>query len=220
MNTGISQVGMDRSTRALLACGMLAGPLYLILGLIQAFTRPGFDITRHDLSLLANGAMGWVQVANLMVSGLLVIAGALGMRRALHSGPGRTWGPLLVAIYGLGLVGAGIFKADPSFGFPPGAPEGPPAAISANGLLHFVTAGIGFLALIAACFVFARRFSRQAQRGWAVFSVVTGIVFLLGFFGVAAGSGNPLTVLGFWIAVVLAWAWITAVSARLRTVPV
>jgi hypothetical protein len=202
-------------TRTLLACGVAAGPFYLIVGLLQAFTRPGFDITRHDLSLLSNGELGWIHIANLIICGLLVIAGAVGIRQALRSGIGKTWGPLLIGIYGLGLIGAGIFVADPSLGFPPGTPEGMPAAISSSGLLHFITGGVGFLALIAACIIFARRFASLGRRGWAVFSVITGLVFLLGFFGIAAGSGNPWTILGFWIAVVLAWIWLSALSAQL-----
>ena len=70
-------------TKSLLTAGAIAGPVYLIVGLAQAFTRPGFDITRHALSLLSNGDLGWIQVTNFLVSGLLVIAGAIGMRRAL-----------------------------------------------------------------------------------------------------------------------------------------
>src|SRR2546423_10066107 len=86
------------STRALLACGVVAGPLYLVVGLVQAFTRPGFDITRHDLSLLANGDLGWIQMSNLVVSGLLAIAAAAWLRRALPDVRGRTSGPLRVGV--------------------------------------------------------------------------------------------------------------------------
>ena len=64
-------------TRALLLAGAVAGPLYLVVGLIEAFTRPGFDIRRHDLSLLANGDLGWIHMTDLIVSGLLVVAGAV-----------------------------------------------------------------------------------------------------------------------------------------------
>lgn len=203
-----------RTTRALLACGAAAGPLYLVVGLAQAFTRPGFDITRHDLSLLANGDLGWIQVANLIVSGLLVMAGAAGLRRALGTGRGSAWAPLLLGLYGLGLVGAGIFTADPMLGFPPGTPADA-RAVSWHGLLHLVCGGIGFLGLIAACFVLARRFAGLSDRRWAVASAVTGVVFLAGFAGIASGSGNSWTILGFWIAVVVAWTWLTALSVRM-----
>lgn len=218
-NAGVPSTPSEASTqvtKALRACGIVAGPIYLVVGLIQAFTRPGFDITRHPLSLLSNGDLGWIQITNFVITGPLVIAGAVGMRRALHSGQGRTWGPLLVGVYGLGLIGAGIFKADPAMGFPVGTPADA-TAITSNGLLHFITGGVGFLALIAACFVFARRFATLHQRGWAAYSVITGVVFFAGFFGIASGSGNGWTLLGFWIGVVFAWAWISALSARLRT---
>jgi len=53
-----SKLQTTKQTRALLICGLIAGPFYIVVGLIQAFTRPGFDITRHDPSLLANGDLG------------------------------------------------------------------------------------------------------------------------------------------------------------------
>ena len=37
-------------TRALLACGVVAGPLFVAVGLAQLLTREGFDPTRHPLS--------------------------------------------------------------------------------------------------------------------------------------------------------------------------
>jgi hypothetical protein len=178
-----------------------------------------FDITHHDLSLLANGELGCIQIGNFLLSGVLVIAGALGLRRTLRNRLGRTWGPLLLAGYGLGLIGAGMFVADPAFGFPPGAPADA-NTISWHGLLHILTAALGFAALIACCFVFSRRFAVQHQRAWAAYSIVTGVVFFFGFVGVASGSGAYWSVLGFWVAVVLAWLWISAVSLRhLSAVP-
>lgn len=202
-------------TNALLACGMIAGPFYIAVGLIQAITRPGFDILHHDLSLLANGSLGWIQITNFVLSGLLVLAFALGMRRVLRGSRGETWGPLLVSVYGLGLIGAGFFSADPAFGFPPGTP--PDAhTISWHGLLHFITAAIGFLALIAACIVIARRFASQGLKGWAIYSVGSGLLFFSAFVGVATGSGQSWSVIGFWIGVVFIWTWIALLAARLR----
>lgn len=191
-------------TRVLLICGLIAGPFYLVVSLIQALIRPGFDLLRHDLSLLANGPFGWVQITNLVLTGLLVLAFSVGLRRGLPAGPGRIWGPILLGIYGIGLIGAGFFTADPAFGFPPGTPANA-HAISWHGLLHIVTAGIGFLGLIAACFVLARRFASRRQRGGAAFSLATGVIFFAAFAGVAAGSGQTWSVIGFWIGVVLAW---------------
>lgn len=205
--------------RTALACGVADGPIYIVVGVIEMLTRPGFDPTRHDLNLMSNGDWGWIHIAMLVLTGLLTIAGAVGMRLVLCGSRGGTWGPLLVGVYGLGLIGAGYFTADPALGFPPGTPADA-HAVSWHGLLHFVSGGIGFLALIAACFVFARRFAAQRLRGWEVYSVATGVLFFAAFVGIAVGSqakGPLLTfvILAFSVAVVLGWAWVSAMAARL-----
>jgi hypothetical protein len=202
-------------TRSLLGYGVIAGPFYIIVSLAQALTRTGFDLSRHEWSLLANGSLGWIQIVNFMLTGAMTVAFAVGLRRA----GGGVWAPRLIAVYGLGLVGAGIFWADPSLGFPPGTPDGP-GAVSWHGLLHFVCAGIGFGCMIAACLVMARRFARDGERGWAGFSAVTGVAFLGAFVGVASsGAGNPALIYTFIGAVVLVFAWMSALAVRLyRTV--
>src|SRR5207244_10600775 len=54
-------------------------PLFVGVALAQAFTRPGFDFERHALSLLSLGDVGWIQVANFLVSGLLTVLFAVGL---------------------------------------------------------------------------------------------------------------------------------------------
>jgi hypothetical protein len=211
-----SDVPILTHTRTLLGFGALAGPLYLGLGLAQALTRPGYDLTRHDLSLLSNGDFGWIQVGNFFLTGALVFAGAVGLRRALPGGRGRVWAPLLVAGYGLGVIGAGFFSADPAAGFPPGTPAAA-TAISWHGLLHIASGGLGFLSLISACFVLTRRFAGMHQTGWAIYSALSGVVFLASFIGIASGAGNPWTVLGFWIGMVVAFSWLSTLSLRLMS---
>jgi hypothetical protein len=215
----LTQSEREYPTRALLGGGVIAGPLYIVVGLIQILLRSGFDLTRHELSLMSNGELGWIQIANFLVTGLLVIASAIGMRRTLLHRRGSR-GAVLLGFYGLGLIGAGIFVADPMNGFPPGTPAGPSVNPSLHGLLHLVCGGIGFLALIAACFVFSHRFAALGQPRWAAFSAATGGIFFLAFFGIAAGAqqtGVVLTVLNlaFTFAVVLGWSWISALAARL-----
>lgn len=187
----------------------------MFVSLAQAFTRAGFDVTRHALSLLTNGDLGWLQIANFIITGLLIMVGAVGMRRALRSGRGGLWGPLLIGVFGLSFVGAGLFKPDPALGFPIGTPADA-MTISTNGIIHFAFGGIGFLALIVACFVFARRFGALQKREWSVFSVVTGIVFLLAFASLSSGSGKSWTFIAFLMGVSLAWLWLTLLSMRLR----
>lgn len=210
-----------KGSRALLACGVLAGPVYVAVGSIEALTRTGFDLRRHSLSLLSNGDWGRVHTGMLVGTGLLTLAGAAGMRRTLHTGRGGTWVPLLVGLYGLGLIGAGIFRADPAMGFPPGTPEDA-SAVSWHGAMHLVSGGVGFLGLIGACVAFARRFAGLGQRGWAAYSASTGAIFLAAFIGIAVGSqqrGAVLTIvnLAFSVAVVLGWVWVSVIAARLRS---
>ena len=205
--------------RVLLLGGVVAGPLYVLVGAIEMLTRPGFDVTRHDLSLMSNGDWGWVHSSLLILTGLLTCACAGGMRRVLRGSRGGTSLPLLLGLYGLGLIGAGFFSADPALGFPPGTPADA-HAVSWHGLLHFVSGGIGFLGLIGACFVLARRFAAQNLRGWAVYSVATGVIFFAAFAGIAVGSNSvgaitTFVILAFTIAVVLGWAWVSAMAARL-----
>lgn len=205
----------SRTTQTLLRCGLVAPFLYITVGTLEVLLLPGFDIRRHALSLASNGTYGWIQIANFLLSGALVIAGSLGIRRVLAGSRGGTWGPILLAIYGLGLIGAGIFVADPMDGFPIGTPPGPPVAMSWHGPLHFMTGGIGFFALIACCMVFARRFASQRDTGWALFSVITGLLFLIGFAGIGSGAKAAWINLGFTATVILVWVWIGAVFLKL-----
>ena len=39
-----------------------------------------------------------------------------------QAGRGRTWVPILLGMYAVGLICAGFFTADPAFGSPPGTP--------------------------------------------------------------------------------------------------
>src|SRR5262249_11402276 len=158
-------------------------------------TRDGFDLTRHTWSLLSTGDLGWLQIANFLVTGGLIMAAAVGVRQALRGQRGGTWGAILIGIFGLGMFAAGLVTADPMDGFPRAPRAGPPAATSWHGLLHLVSASLGFLAMIAACFVFARRFAGMDQRGWAAASIATGVIFFAAFVGIASGSSQPPIVL-------------------------
>lgn len=202
-------------TRSLLGYGVLAGPFYVLVSVVQAVTRRGFDLAHHDWSLLANGSLGWIQIANLVLSGAMVLAAAVGMHRALAGTPGCRWVPRLVGGYGVGLVLAGAFVADPANGFPVGTPAGKAADVSWHGLLHLAAGGLGFLCLIAGCLVFARRCLRLGQRGWALYSALSGVLFLASFAGITSGSSSAPVVLGFTAGVLIAWAWLAAVSVQL-----
>lgn len=205
----------DRVTKSLLGYGVIAGPVYVVSVAIQAATRDGFDPTRHAASQLANGDLGWIQVATFLITGAMTVAAAVGVRRALGAGRRSGWAAGLLGGYGLALMVAGGFRADPSDGFPPGTPPGV-GHLSWHGLTHFAVAGVGFLCLVAACFVLGGWFARTpGGTGWAWFSRVTGLVFAASFLALSSGSGGTASILVFTAAVVLVWTWLTAVSVRL-----
>jgi hypothetical protein len=192
---------------------MITGPLFIGLAFIQVLTRQGFDLRRDAISLLSVGDLGWIQVTNFVVSGLLAVALAIGMRRALHPGRASTWGPLLVATYGIGLCIGGVFTTDPSFGFPPGAPEGMPASMSWHAVLHAIGFFTAFLSVIPACFVFARRFAGRKQWRWTAYCTFSGLLApALIMFG-----SNNLGIAGvvFFVAGVVVCGWLVAVSLSL-----
>jgi hypothetical membrane protein len=198
-------------TRALLACGVVAGPLFLAVAVLQALTRDGFDLSRHPLSLLSMGELGWIQIANFVVAGLLSVAFAVGLRRVLQPGRGGRWGPLLVGAYGVGLIMGGVFVTDAGAGFPPGAPAGAPEQLSWRGVLHAIAPVLAFLSLILACFVLARRFAGLGQRGWATYCVATGVALL----GLLAWPDQDTVIVQLAAAIMLAWAWLSVLAARL-----
>ena len=199
-------------TAALLAAGAVAGPLYVGVALAQALTRQGFDLTRHPWSVLANGELGWIQVTNLIVTGVLVIAFAVGLRRVLASGRASRYAPGLIALYGVGLVVAGIFRSDPVAGFPVGTPAG--TAISGHGMVHLMSGAVGFGCLTAACLLLSRRFAPTSP-GWAIWTAGAGIVFLGAFVGIASGAGSRTTVVIFVAAVLIIWTWFTTFALHL-----
>jgi hypothetical protein len=197
-------------TRSLLRWGVLAGPFYLAIGLIQGVVRDGFDFARHPLSVLANGPGGWIQTANFVLTGLMVIAAAVGFRRVL--GPTARALPLFLGGFGMAMIVAAIFPADPVDGFPPGTPEGFPTSISTTGLLHFVAGALGFTFLGISGFAAAWTMWRRHVSSLALLSLFSGLAVVLGFFG---GMVLPIGILGIWFAVVVGWAWLAVMSLRL-----
>jgi Protein of unknown function (DUF998) len=107
----VSPAALHAETVRLLACGAVAGPLFLAVLMIQAFTREGFDLSRHPLSLLSLGNLGWIQIANFVVTGALMVACATGMRRVLRPGP-RAGADQLARHPARGRIRAGVPRDD------------------------------------------------------------------------------------------------------------
>ena len=70
-------------TRGLLVCGIFTGPLFFAVAIIQALTRPGYNIRLNAISQLSLGDLGGIQIASFLITGLLAVACAIGARRML-----------------------------------------------------------------------------------------------------------------------------------------
>lgn len=205
---------LDRAaavTRSLLGWGVVAGPFYLIVGLVLGATRPGFDFSRHALSLLMLGQLGWIQRANFVLTGLMVIAASVGVLRAIRSGRGLAVGAL-VAAAGITLILSAVFAPDPVNGFPPAAVTETP---SASGVLHLICGAIQFVAIAAAALAHAAwsRSVGNVVRG--AVSTVLAVGILGGFAaGVALGQ-HTIGITLLWLAVVCEWVWLALACAQI-----
>ena len=166
---------------------MIAGPLFVIVFLIEGSLRSGYDVMRQPVSALAMGERGWVQQANFIVVGILMLAYAFGLNTALATYGGSFWIPFLVGLYAVGLIGAGIFVTDKT-GIPNNAPA--PKKRDAAGAIHDLCSVIVFIPLFVVCFVFAHLFAVSGLLGWHIYSVTTGILFGIGFILFARGFAH------------------------------
>ena len=70
----------------LLLCGVIGPVIFVVSFVVQGALRSGYDALRHPVSSLSIGPAGWVQMATFWLTGLLIAAYAVGLRRA-----GRGW---------------------------------------------------------------------------------------------------------------------------------
>lgn len=145
----------------------------------------------------------------------MVVAAAVGYRRALGTGVGGRWVPRLLAAYGASLVAAGSSARTQWTASRSEHPLARRPLPTLSGTLHFVSGSIGFWALILAAFLLARRFGREGRPWRAIGSIVTGVGFGAAVVGIASGSTAPAISLAFAAAVLLAWTWLSSTSHHL-----
>lgn len=154
-----------------------------------------------------------MQSANLVLTGALVIAFAVGLARSASS----RWAPRLVAVFGTGMIGAGLMVADPMGGYPVGVP-----ALSSptwHGIGHMVAGSLGFLAMVVGALLLGRMYARAGRPGYAWWSRLTGVFFAGSILALGSGSAHPVLVLGFTAGVVAVFTLLAGIAAdRYRTV--
>ena len=206
-----------RPNRLLLA-GVVAGAVFVVVFLVAGWIRPGYEPIRHPVSSLALGPGGWVQVGNFLVAGVLTVIFAVGLRRSLRPGPGSIMGPVLIGVWGVGLLGAGAFATDPVSGYPPGTPSlADPTTW--HGIVHDAFSLPAFLGLAGSMFVLTYAFARRRAWAWSVYSGLSGIAFAVGFVLASAGFSQASAFVGtagLWqrLTVGIGWLWLALLAVR------
>jgi hypothetical membrane protein len=210
------------ATKILLTCGAIGPLLFIIVFLIEGATRPGYSAWRDYVSDLSLSDQGWMQVANFLICGLLTLGFAVGLRLVLRTGKGSIGGPLLLGIFSLGLIVAGLFTTDPNLGYPPGSPMSGPRTL--HGTVHGVAGLVVFFSVALASLIMARRFAGDPRwKGWTAYSIVTGIVVIV-FFIASTGASvldetgtlpNSPTGLLQRIAIIVGWGWVALLAIQL-----
>jgi len=203
----------------LLVCGLVAGPFFILVFVLEGMFRPGYQSLRQPVSALAMGPRGWIQRANFFVTGALVLAYALSLLTAVVMYGGSFWAPLFIGIYGLGLIGSGIYSTDVT-GL--ANEQRQSQQRTRDGLLHDLFAVPVMGGLVGACMVLGKLFYRASEWGWAWYSFVSGMLFLILFLlsGVGFAGGTKIARFAGLLqrsAILIGWSWLSLSAAHLRT---
>ncbi len=96
--------------------GIIGPILYTLVFTLDGAFRPGYSAINVAVSFLLLGSNGWIEIANYIVLGLLLIVFALGFlrwRSAVITAGWRRAITALLVLSGLGFVMAALFLPDP-----------------------------------------------------------------------------------------------------------
>jgi hypothetical protein len=185
--------------------------MYVIVTLIQALTRDGFDVKQHRFTLLTAGELGWIHQANMVLVGALTFLFAFGVGQVMRRGRGAVWGPRLLALFGLAYFVGGLLSADAVAGFPPGTTQ-EMVQKTWQGVVQNASRGISTLMLVATSLAIASWFAAQGRRAsaWLYPLLLPAVFIALAVLGYAAGT-NPAAP----AFLAMPWVWVTALALHL-----
>jgi hypothetical protein len=181
---------------------------FLIVVIVLHFLRPDLNPISRFISEYAVGPYGFLMRSaffGLSLGSLALVVGLyLGVSR-----PGRSWiGLVLLGVWGVGILIAGIFPADLQ-----GAP------VTTVGSIHQTASALAFLSVILATILISWRFKQDKK--WSSFrrsALILSLVILVTFIGFSLSVNTEFGGLSqrIFIASILLWLLLTA--ARLRYV--
>ena len=173
--------------------GVIGSVLFVAVFTIEGQLRPGYEPASMYISALSLGPRGWIQMANFMAVGLLILLFA----RAVAATFGKTApiGVALLTIIGIGFFASGPFVMDPA--------ATPFDRMSLHSKLHYLFGAIVFSFAPISCFVFFRRFSQApAWRSLRWWTLGLGIVMVVGIGFLKAAALPASTVLHPWLGAI------------------
>ncbi|WP_407572966.1 DUF998 domain-containing protein [Deinococcus altitudinis] len=151
--------------------GLVAPVLFVTIFMLEGWLRPGYHPASMFVSELSLGPRGWVQIANFVVTGGLVVVFAWGLRTFLFAGRATKGGARCLTIIGVSLIASGPSVTDPSVLFNQHSP---------HGLLHGLFGAMVFSLAPISCFIFFRRFLPDPiWRRFAWWTLAVGVVLVL-----------------------------------------
>jgi hypothetical protein len=216
--------------RVRVACGALAGPLFVVAFTVIGASRPAYDWRRHTVSSLAVGHRGWLQRVNFILAGVLYSYAARGLGRCPRRRVGPRVVPALVAAVGIGLIGSGVFVTDPMGGFPPvtrGEDRSNDVALAETaptreGKMHNVCAVPIFAGIPLAGLASAVVAARRRDYHWGSYSASSSLVMVASFVLMGRAFGGVPRLAGKGgifqrISIASGFGWLTALSLRVLT---
>lgn len=199
-----------------LFCGLLAPLLWAAAIVLAGELRPGFDHLNQYISELGERGSSteiFMRFGGFVASGLLIVGYAAAFHATLARLTDRPRLTLLVAalvaLDGIGRIGAGIFSCEPGCAAP--------AVLSQR--LHGLSATIAFLALAAAALLGTVLFRRDRRlRPLSAYSLASGSAGLI-FLGLMSASEAMHVHTGLYerLASGVLTLWVFVTAWRLRT---
>lgn len=160
---------MSERRRLAAWAGMIGAALFVGAFTLAGWLRPGYDPLREYVSELSIGPRGWLQIANFVVVGALLLVFARGVAIEFPYGPASKAGPLLLAIIAGSLLLSGPFVMDPGMA--------PPGGVTLHGTLHGIFGALVFSLMPINCLVFLRRFREDRQwRPFQAWTLAAGMI--------------------------------------------
>lgn len=168
---------MPQKNKIFLLFGIF-GPLFFMLSFtLQGFFRQNYSSLLYPISSLSLTENGWFQILTFIISGISIFIFAFGFRKFTN----HKSLPVIFVLIATGLTASGFFSTDAVYGYPATEPFHP-EEFTTIGKLHAAVSLLVFIGLPVACFITGWAFYKMEKKGWALYSVASGLLMIAFFF--------------------------------------